>query len=104
MGRLNKMFWLTALAVLTLPGFVSAQSGGVKKHGVVYNIAEDRQVEKVGGIYEPEGLDKYMQRRFDALENRMSQIEDQIGKMHADLNKSLEEIRNAQKEKTVLSS
>lgn len=104
MNKFRRITGLSISLLLIAAAGVSAQSNGVKKHGVVYNIAEDRQVEKVGGIYEPEGLDKYMQRRFDALESRMSQIEDQIGKMHADLQKSLEEIRASQKENSVLSS
>lgn len=62
-----------------------AEDGGQKKYGVIHNIAEDRQVERVGGIYEPEGIDKYMKRRFDdlaaqinRLDSRMAQMETQI--------------------------
>ena len=50
---------------------------GVKKYGVVQNIAEDRRVEKIGGTYEPEGLDKYLKRKLDELNKDLSgQIQD----------------------------
>lgn len=65
-----------------------AEDGGQKKYGVIHNIAEDRQVERVGGIYEPEGIDKYMKRRFDdlaaqinRLDSRMAQMETQIARI-----------------------
>ncbi len=51
---------------------------GVKKYGFVHNIAEDRKLVKVGGLYEPEGLDLYMKRLFDGLETRIRKLEDKI--------------------------
>lgn len=98
--------FIAALSLLTVLfcSQVFAQSNGVKKHGVIYNIAEDRQVEKVGGIYEPEGLDKYMQRRFDAMDQRLSAIESQISQTRAEILKVLEEMNNDKKNKSVLMS
>lgn len=77
-------------AALLISFQVSAQEGdgGQKKYGVVHNIAEDRLVERVGGLYEPEGIDKYMKRRFDdlaaqinRLDSRMAQMETQIARI-----------------------
>ncbi|MBI4550376.1 MAG: hypothetical protein HY714_05575, partial [Candidatus Omnitrophica bacterium] len=68
---------------------------GVKKFGTVHNIAEDRKIEKIGGLYEPEGLDKYMKRlfegvnaRMDALEGQVSRVEKQLQEIHALLKSS----------------
>jgi len=61
------------------------ESGGQKHYGVIHNIAEDRQVERVGGIYEPEGIDKYMKRRFDAIDERLTALESRFGEVLAQL-------------------
>ena len=67
-------------------------TGGVKEKGVVHNIAEDREVEQVGGIYQPEGLDKYLKRKFDKLNEKVDGLEEKIAglgermdQIHADL-------------------
>lgn len=89
--------WIAVLvgAILPLWGGASlfaADSGsdgeGVKKHGVVHNIAEDRRVEKVGGLYEPEGLDIYMKRHLDTLESQVRALE---GKLET-VNKKIDEV------------
>lgn len=90
---MNKSLFLWGLvigAALLISAQVWAQEGdgGQKKYGVIHNIAEDRLVERVGGIYEPEGIDKYMKRRFDdlaaqinRLDSRMAQMESQIARI-----------------------
>ena len=73
--------FLIGLTCLIIPVFLNAQdesSGGVKKDGVIHNIAEDREVIKAGGINEPEGLDKYMKRHFDQLEAKVSSMEERM--------------------------
>ena len=52
--------------------------GGVTAYGVIHNIAEDRKIEQIGGTYEPEGLDKYMKRKFDELGARLDQMNHRI--------------------------
>jgi len=47
--------------------------------GVVRNIASDRKMEKIGGISEPEGLDKYIKRRMDALDSALAELAEKIG-------------------------
>lgn len=47
---------------------------GVRRYGVVHNIAEDRKVEKIGGTYEPEGLDKYLKRRLDEVNSKIDKL------------------------------
>ena len=54
---------------------------GVKSHGVVHNIAEDRQIERIGGIYQPEGLDKYMKRKFDAMSQKIGELENKVDQL-----------------------
>ncbi len=86
---LKALFWGVFAAVFfSLTTASQAEDGGQKKYGVIHNIAEDRQVERVGGIYEPEGIDKYMKRRFDdlaaqinRLDSRMAQMESQIARI-----------------------
>jgi hypothetical protein len=61
--------------------FTFSQSGlseGVKKYGVVHNIAEDRIFENIGGLHEPEGLDKYMKRHFDSLQLKINELSGEI--------------------------
>ncbi|MCM8774743.1 MAG: hypothetical protein NC930_00065 [Candidatus Omnitrophica bacterium] len=85
------------LSIMFLTGSLQAQEDtGVKKHGVVYNIAEDRELEKIGGIYEPEGLDKYVKRKFDMvlqkmddLDARMTNVEKELGILQSKLDTAL---------------
>ena len=63
---------------------------GVKSHGVEQNIAEDRQVERVGGIYQPEGLDKYIKRKFDALNEKIETLENKVDQLSGELKKVTE--------------
>lgn len=80
MGTAAFMIMLLGTAMMPLCHAVE-ESGGQKHNGVIYNIADDRQVEKVGGIYEPEGLDKYMKRRFDTMDAKLNDIQGQLEKM-----------------------
>ncbi len=66
-----------------------AENRGIRRHGFTYNIAEDRKVEKVGGLYEPEGLDKYMKRHMDALEARMAGLESEIEELKSKLDETI---------------
>ncbi len=54
------------------------QEKGVKVNGVVFNIAKDRKIEKIGGVYNPEGIDKYVDRRFVEMTERLQKIELQL--------------------------
>jgi hypothetical protein len=81
---------------------LGAQESGQKKYGVIFNIAEDRKVEKVGGIYEPEGLDKYVRRRFDAVDERLDSLEKMITDLKSELLKAIEESKK--KEMSILVS
>jgi hypothetical protein len=58
---------------------------GVLSHGVVHNIAEDRKVIRVGGKYEPEGLDFYIQRHFEDLTERMRALEAKLDAIESEL-------------------
>jgi len=85
------------LGVLILAGPVAAseaEEGGLKKYGVIHNIASDRQVERVGGIYEPEGLDKYVQRKFDEVYARLDELENRL----AGIEKSIEAVKSLAEE------
>lgn len=83
-----------ALPVLRL----HADEAGEKRYGVVQNIAEDRKVERVGGIYEPEGLDKYMKRRFDAMDSRLDELNAKMDDLGARLDKALKGLEKENKE------
>ncbi len=58
-------------------------NGGVKKYGVTYDIAEDREVVKVGGVYGPEGLDRYMKRKFDSMIQKLTELGEKIDKIES---------------------
>jgi len=74
---------------------------GVRAQGVIFNIAEDRQIERIGGIYEPEGLDKYLKRKFDAVEGQLEALTRAI----STIEKDIAEIKEAtQKEKVIMPS
>lgn len=79
---------LAVFAAVSFPAWAQEADEGLKKYGVIHNIADDRKVERVGGIYEPEGIDKYMKRRFDelaaqinALDSRMANMEFQVARI-----------------------
>lgn len=55
----------------------STKDVSVRKLGVAWNMAEDRKMENIGGMYEPEGLDKYMKRYFDQLSAKVDQLIEQ---------------------------
>lgn len=61
------------------------ETAGVTSHGVVHNIAEDRKVIRVGGRYEPEGLDFYIKRKFDDMTGRLSVMEGRLSSLEGKL-------------------
>ena len=69
----------SALAVME----ASEKDASVRKLGVSWNIAQDRKMENNGGIYEPEGLDKYMKRYFDDLSAKVEKLSAKIDKLSA---------------------
>lgn len=58
---------------------------GVVRYGVTHNIAEDRVVQKIGGIYEPEGLDKYMKRKFDEIHAKIDTMQEKLTAIESDI-------------------
>lgn len=61
----------------------SDKDASVRKLGVAWNIAQDRKMENISGVYEPEGLDKYMKRYFDQLSSKMDQLSAKVDKLSA---------------------
>ncbi len=53
---------------------VSSKDQAVQEVGVAWNMASDRKIENDGGIYQPEGLDKYMKRYFDQFNAKIDQL------------------------------
>jgi len=88
-----KTFSLTMTAALFTAAILAASAPSFaeeeKRYGVIYNIAEDRKVEKVGGIYEPEGIDKYMKRRFDVFDSKLDEINTKLAALDAKLEMAL---------------
>ena len=50
----------------------------VQGQGFRHQIAVDRKIEKYGGLYEPEALDVYMKRKFDALSEQIAQLQEKL--------------------------
>lgn len=76
--------------------------GGVKAFGVIYNMAEDRTVERVGGKYEPEGLDKYMKRKIEAVQADIKVVNDKITAMQKQMAEIKALVQNTQGSSGVL--
>lgn len=74
------------------PLLYAQEDSGVQKFGVIYNIAEDRQIEKIGGVNQPEGLDKYMKRKFDALQEQINALDRKIAGIEEKLEKNQERL------------
>ena len=85
------MFFVT-LSIMAVNQYAMAtdeidDEAGLRKYGVVHNVAEDRKVEKVGGIYEPEGLAKYIKRRLDEVTNRLDRMTAELQLLNQKLDK-----------------
>ena len=83
--------------VIFNPTFLFADDAvsGVKKYGIVHDVADDREFEKVGGIYQAEGLDKYVKKHFDDLSARLTEIDNKITAMQKKLDDVLIEFRES---------
>ncbi len=100
-------FFFLFAAIPLIAGEKSSTDPEEAKLGVVFNMANDRKIEKTGGIYEPEGLDKYFSRRMDKMSEQIAGLEKQIGGMkglleevlasHGELLKKVTEKENARK-------
>lgn len=58
---------------------------GVKVKGFVHNIAQDREVKKIGGQYQPEGLDIYLKRHIDRLYQQMENLKNDMATVRRDV-------------------
>ncbi len=67
------MLWLGAPCLFGATE-VSSKDESVKSVGVAWNMASDRRIENDGGLYQPEGLDKYMKRYFDQFNAKIDQL------------------------------
>ncbi|HNX69519.1 MAG TPA: hypothetical protein PLL75_06210 [Candidatus Omnitrophota bacterium] len=83
----ERMVVMVCLAsVLSFAGRVSAldvssQDESVKKVGVAWNIAQDRKIENDGGLYQPEGLDKYVKRLTEQLSVKIDQLSSKLDRL-----------------------
>jgi hypothetical protein len=59
----------------------SEKDESVRKMGVAWNIAQDRKMENIAGVYEPEGMDKYVKRYFDQLSAKLDELSAKIDKL-----------------------
>jgi esterase/lipase len=58
---------------------------GVKSRNVIFDITDDRKIEVKGGLQEPEGLDKYMRRKFDAVDEQFKQLNQKLDKIQVQI-------------------
>jgi len=70
-------------------GSSSENDASVRQLGVAWNMADDRKMENIAGVKEPEGLDKYMQRYFvqfgtklDELSSKVDKLSQQVAQMN----------------------
>ena len=78
------IFALMAFLLFSSAAYAESE-GGVKEHGVIHNIAEDRKVEKIGGIYEPEALDKYLKRKFDDMSAQLTDMNQKLSSLSSEV-------------------
>lgn len=91
-------FLITTGFVLLCAGEAFAQDAGEERGGVVFNIAEDRRIERIGGVHQPEGLDKYMKRRFDELKAQIQSLESTVEELQAQMTLVLEALESRDQE------
>jgi hypothetical protein len=80
------------LVFLSLPASMckaDMEGQGVTINGVIFDVAEDRKTETIGGLTQPEGLDKYMKRHFDTLEQKIGALSTKI----SDLQQQIKDLK-----------
>ena len=83
---------------------VSNEDQAVKKVGISWNIAKDRKIENIGGLYQPEDLDKYMRRLVDELDAKIDQLIQQNGVLEKKIDMILQQNDNLGKKIGLLPS
>lgn len=94
-GRAVLISGIVFLMSVASSSFADDDDTGVKSHGVIYNVAEDRRMEKIGGVYQPEDLDKYMKRHFDSLEQKLDNIASRLDTMAQQIQNSQTGLRSS---------
>jgi len=77
------------LISLSLAAPAYAESDGVRYKGVEFNVENDRQFVRVGGVHQPEGMDAYNKRYFDKLSRQIAAVQAQ----NEELKKAFEELK-----------
>ena len=65
---------LVAFSGLGIAADGSQKDTSVRKYGVAWNVAEDRKIENINGIYQPEDLDKYVKRYFEQVFTKLNEL------------------------------
>lgn len=99
-----QLLLLSSILLAVGPVFANDDSDSVKVNGVTFNIAKDRKIEKVGGIYEPEGIDKYVDRRVSELSDRLQQMEAKMNETNQKLDKITMQLTSQASSTTLVSS
>ena len=82
----------------------SEKDVSVRKLGVSWNIASDRKMENIAGVYEPEGLDKYIKRYFDQLTEKVDELSMKVDQLSRKLDQSTEAHNVQEKKKDTTAS
>jgi hypothetical protein len=62
-----------------------APFSGVRSKNVIFDVADDRRIEVRGAFQEPESIDKYMKRKFEALQEELKLIREKLDVMQKQL-------------------
>ena len=65
------------------------RSPGVKVNGVLIDMANDRKVDTVGGIAQPEDLSRYVQRKVDGVSSQVIALQNKVNRMESQMNDML---------------
>ncbi len=71
--------------------------------GLVFNVEEDRPIEKVAGVYQPMDFDSYVSLKFGKLQERINQLEkvlndkiDQLANKVEEISKKVDDLSSVQ--------
>ena len=70
------------------------RSPGVKVNGVLIDMANDRKVDTVGGIAQPEDLSRYVQRKVNGVSDQVVALQNKVNRLEEQMNNILVLLNN----------
>jgi hypothetical protein len=77
-GSLLLFFLIFSVGMIQTAFAENFSEKGVTSRGVIFNVAEDRRIDHLGGYQEPESIDKYIKRKFDDVYAQLNVITEKL--------------------------